>query len=296
MRPHTAEEAALLEANLRAAGICRDPLVLWAGHDILLEGHLRLKLCEKLGIPYHTTTVQLPDRAAARRWVIDQQRGRRNLTKEEDAYYRGQRYLASKQPHGGDRSQPGASAHGEHMRTADKIGKQESVSPATVRRDAEYAKALDKVAEVCGGEAKDALLAGKVSRTEMIALARLEPEPLKKAAKELLAGKAGTPKAGTLSKEQKAKAPKPGARSGKPPATISLPTAPAAFAAALKVQLGPEKALQICLALCRAFGLEVKEGPPQQTTPPKDRPKKSGGKVAAKAKGKRGTHKSKARS
>jgi hypothetical protein len=285
----------VLEANLREAGICRDPLVLWAGHDILLEGHLRLKLCEKLGIPYHTTTVELKDREAARRWVIDQQRGRRNLTKEEYSYYRGQDYNCRKQPHGGDRSQAGASVQDEHLRTAEKIAAQEGISASTVRRNAEYAEALDRIAEVCGVKTRDALLRAKATRTEVLQLAALKPEACKKETQQLLASKGSTPKAGNGSKE-KAQAAKQGAGPAKPPAMITLPTRPVAFAAVLKERLGPEKAKSICVQLCKSLGLALKEDPPQQTTPPANRRQERGGKATAKAKGKRGNRKTRSRS
>jgi hypothetical protein len=290
-------ELAQLEANLVADGVCHEALIVWKGHNLLLDGHNRLRFCKRHGIPYRVVEIDLPDRESAKRWIILHQLGRRNLPPDQAAYLRGKLFNQVKKPHGGDRRSEKSKPHSEVLiSTAAELAPQLGVAPATLNRDGQFAEAVDRIEAACGREAKRELLAGKVSRTEVIALARLGPEPLKKAAKELLAGKAGTPKAGTLSKEQKAKAPKPGARSGKPPATITLPAKPAAFAAALKEQLSPEKALQICLALCRAFGLEVKEGPPQQTTPPTNRPKKSGGKAAAKSKSSRGTHKSKARS
>lgn len=73
------DEYEQLRDNLLRDG-CRDPLVLWHEQRILLDGHNRREICEQHRIPYRTTTIQLPDRAAAKVWIIHNQFGRRNLT------------------------------------------------------------------------------------------------------------------------------------------------------------------------------------------------------------------------
>jgi hypothetical protein len=80
--PLTQEERQQLEANLIAEG-CRDPLVTWNG--ILLDGHNRFEICERLGIPYKTVQVDLPSAEAARLWIEEHQIGRRNLTTDQRA-------------------------------------------------------------------------------------------------------------------------------------------------------------------------------------------------------------------
>ncbi|MBS1828801.1 MAG: hypothetical protein JST93_26095 [Acidobacteria bacterium] len=80
--PLTKEERQQLEANLVAEG-CRDPLVLWRG--ILLDGHNRFEICERLGIPYLTVEIDLPNDEAAKLWIEEHQIGRRNLTTDQRA-------------------------------------------------------------------------------------------------------------------------------------------------------------------------------------------------------------------
>jgi hypothetical protein len=80
--PLTAEEYSQLEANLIAHG-CLDALVVWRG--LLLDGHNRLEICHRHGIPYDTTEIDLPDREAARLWIEENQLGRRNLTTDQRA-------------------------------------------------------------------------------------------------------------------------------------------------------------------------------------------------------------------
>ena len=45
------EERALLRQNLLSEG-CRDALVVWKGHDVLLDGHNRYDICTELGLPF----------------------------------------------------------------------------------------------------------------------------------------------------------------------------------------------------------------------------------------------------
>lgn len=76
--PLSAEERSQLEANIIADG-CRDPLVVWAGHDILLDGHNRHAICERLGIPYQTLSMEFSTRDDVKIWILQNQIGRRNL-------------------------------------------------------------------------------------------------------------------------------------------------------------------------------------------------------------------------
>lgn len=77
--PHTEEEHANLVASLKEEG-CRDKLVVWKGHNIILDGMNRYPICERRGIGFQTKAIDLPDRRAARIWIITNQLSRRNLT------------------------------------------------------------------------------------------------------------------------------------------------------------------------------------------------------------------------
>jgi N6-adenosine-specific RNA methylase IME4 len=74
--PISEEEYQQLEANILRDG-CREPLVVWKW--TLLDGHNRLKICEEHGLEYDVEKVKLPDRTAAKVWIIHNQFGRRNL-------------------------------------------------------------------------------------------------------------------------------------------------------------------------------------------------------------------------
>lgn len=74
--PLAPEELAQLEANIIKDG-CRDPLVVWQG--VLIDGHNRYDICTRNGIEFETVEMEFADRDAAMLWMIDNQKGRRNL-------------------------------------------------------------------------------------------------------------------------------------------------------------------------------------------------------------------------
>ena len=58
---------AKLEADILDYGGCREALVVWQGHHILLDGHNRLRLCQRHGLTnFRLMEQELPDRQAAK--------------------------------------------------------------------------------------------------------------------------------------------------------------------------------------------------------------------------------------
>ena len=80
--PLSADEYNQLEQNILRDGI-REPLVMWG--DTLIDGHNRLSIAQKHGIDYKTVSMCFPDDDAAKKWIIINQFGRRNLSLFERA-------------------------------------------------------------------------------------------------------------------------------------------------------------------------------------------------------------------
>lgn len=80
--PLSEKERTLLEEGIKRDG-CRAPLDVWKEEDILLDGHNRLEICKKLNVEYRINYVSLPDRTAAKIWILENQAGRRNLSKSQ---------------------------------------------------------------------------------------------------------------------------------------------------------------------------------------------------------------------
>lgn len=173
----TQEERHQLEENLLSNG-CRDPLVVWKGHNVLLDGRLRVELCRKNGIPTTTTEIELPNREAARQWIIRNQLGRRNLSPNAASYLRGKLYDSIKKQ--GTRTDRTTGEDAQRLTTAEKLGAVNGVNESTIRRDAKFAKAVDMVAATGGDEVKRKILSGesRVSRKEIDHLSTMRPETL----------------------------------------------------------------------------------------------------------------------
>jgi len=149
-------ELAALEASIVAEG-CRDPLVVWSREgkdDVLVDGHNRKAICDRLGVQYQTTPMSFDNRQAVIDWMLRHQLGRRNLSKEAAADLIGQVYNQRKQTKGGDRkSNP--QNEGLIGEMADVVADELGVGRATVERDGAYAAAIDRLTSLLGVERDD---------------------------------------------------------------------------------------------------------------------------------------------
>lgn len=187
--PLREEERTLLEDSLRAEG-CRDPLVVWADHGILLDGHNRKEICERLGIEFRVSEILLPDRDAACDWVDANQLGRRNLTPDQAALLRGRRYNRQKKEQGGTganqyREQSGQNVHSAET-TAQTMAEQYGVTERTIRRDGKYAEAVEKVTAVAP-DLPSRIANGTAPARKVVVDAAVVAETDPKAARQILA-------------------------------------------------------------------------------------------------------------
>ena len=233
--PLSYDEREKLLHNLQLNG-CREPLVVWEGHSILLDGHNRFELCTKYGIDYQIVEVRLSSFDSAYSWIVSNQLGRRNLTPEAMSYLRGKLYNLEKQTDrrknltggqndpkldnltGGQNGtkleaenliggQNGtkleaenliggqndhqldedklAGGHFDHqLKTATKIAQKYKVGERTIRRDAKFALAVDKLANTVGEDVRKSILSRDANLTkketlELGAIALSEPEKVK---------------------------------------------------------------------------------------------------------------------
>jgi hypothetical protein len=167
--PLSASEFATLEASIQEKG-CRDPLVVWAEEKILIDGHNRYAICTAHGIPYQTVEMSFDSPNTVKVWMLLNQLGRRNLTSESVSYLRGTWYELTKQSRGGDRK---SSGHFDHLKTETKLGAQFKASPKTIRRDAQFAKAVDTLSSIGGEDMKWKILnrSAGMTKKQVIALA-----------------------------------------------------------------------------------------------------------------------------
>ncbi|MDI9881075.1 hypothetical protein [Flectobacillus longus] len=202
--PLGVEEFTQLENNIIKNG-CRDALTVWEtttgvlnpdSEDpatpcyILVDGHNRYEICKKNGISFSVQLMSFASLQQVKEYMIDLQLGRRNLTPEQISYFRGLRFLNEKNEIGRYERQNHAVQNepydfAEKGDTAERLSKEFNVGRSTIKRDAAFAKGLNKLDtefrnEILTGKKKVAkgviqALANETSLTEpIVSLEQLE--------------------------------------------------------------------------------------------------------------------------
>jgi hypothetical protein len=137
------EERKELERQLVRDGGPQDPIIVWKGHNIIVDGHNRYAICVAHNLKFAVREKEFADEDAVKDWILEFQLSRRNLTPARASYFMGVLYNRSKQD---PTKQRQATADGKT--TAEVIGEKFGVSEKTVRRAGEYAKGVDAVGKV----------------------------------------------------------------------------------------------------------------------------------------------------
>ena len=135
--PLSVDEYQLLEKSLVINGWqdWREPIITWNG--TIIDGHNRYSICKKYAIEFKTTEREFASRDAAKIWIIENQFGRRNLSKydrsvlalELEPLYAAE--AKRRQVQGGKQKLPQKSAEPE---TRDKLAAIAGVSHDTLRK------------------------------------------------------------------------------------------------------------------------------------------------------------------
>jgi len=142
------DEMAKLRESILEEG-CRDPLVVWKDHGLLLDGHNRYAICQELGKPYSVLELEFPDKDHAMLWILKNQLGRRNLSDYQFNLMVGKEYeLEKKVSWGGDRKSETVKENQLHQsdgddsqkETAEILAKEHKISPRTVERSSDLLK------------------------------------------------------------------------------------------------------------------------------------------------------------
>jgi hypothetical protein len=181
--PRNPDDVAALEEQILAEG-CQDPLIVWEGHGILVDGYTRYAPLMLLGRPFEIVEKEFADREAVKTWLWNLHRGRRNMNRETKSYHRGREYLALKKPHGGDRRSGRSSG-----KTCQMLAERYHSNAKTIRNDAHFTADLDKLADLCGGAIRDWVLAqgGHGSAAKVHKLLTLAPEEMRRIVEAILA-------------------------------------------------------------------------------------------------------------
>lgn len=201
--PLSSDEKIGLESDIKKHG-CKDSLVLW--NDTIIDGHNRYEICTRNNLPFKTVdfSQKLKTRDDVIDWMYSNQLSRRNLTDESRTYLIGKQYEFNVQRHGGNRGNQYTvlpSAQNEHLpdstpltdeqrtylvgkqrearKTADRIATEQHSTSSTVRRAAEYSRAVDTITKNVGLDTlKNKILQGgiKSNKKDIVELSKKSPE------------------------------------------------------------------------------------------------------------------------
>jgi len=238
--PLSPRELADLHKSIDAEKGCRDAVIVWRGHDILVDGHNRIRYCREKGYPFPVVEKEFDNRAAVKAYIVSEHVGRRNLSPAAESYLRGNQYLDAKRQGARTDLTSGQSDQKSDQKTAaERLGKEFKVGEKTIRRDGKFAEALDRIIENCGPEAKNLILARDTGLTRggVHRLAKLNPKEQQKYLEEL---------------KENGKRPRK-IRKGKQRARLTLPAQPKALVRALVRQFTPEEIAEVSKALVAAM-------------------------------------------
>lgn len=187
IRPLRRDEYLQLEVNLTIDG-CREPIATW--NNIIVDGHNRYEICNRLRIPYAVREMPFENRNQAIIWICNNQLGRRNISEETRRYLIGKQYelekVARKNPPNingfNQYKQRSKKERGESFRrTAQKFSAQYNVSTGAVQKYAIFSKALDAVGQA-DPELPGKILSGtfKISHENLVALSKMPPEEIRR--------------------------------------------------------------------------------------------------------------------
>ena len=172
LEPLSAEERQQLEELIVEHGGARDPLVVWpkAGTLTLIDGHNRYEICTRLGLPFDIHELRFKSRSDVEDWIDKNQLGRRNLDERHKSLLRGRRYNRTKKQ--GERNDITSGQNVQKLTTAESLAAEHGVNEKTIRRDGEFAEAV----ETLGIERE--IVAGEIDapKHEIVAAAKALPD------------------------------------------------------------------------------------------------------------------------
>lgn len=178
--PLTTEEYNQLEENIIEDG-CLHSIIIW--DNTIIDGHNRYQICTENNIPFSTRPMIFDSKEDAIDWIIKHQLGRRNLTEFQISKLRGEQYLNEKKRKEDSLKQNLPKDHFDPTgRISEKLGSEHGVSCPTIRRDADFAKALKTIKSNIGEEAEQKILTKdiKTTKADVLRLASLPVEDQKK--------------------------------------------------------------------------------------------------------------------
>jgi hypothetical protein len=176
--PLSKEEYEQLETNCLNEGI-REAILTWNG--VIIDGHNRYEIAKRWNLDFQTKSKNFKDRYEVIDWMLNNQLGRRNITKEQKDYLIGKRYENEKQKQGRPENKEDKMSP---LKTAEKIAQEVGVSDKQVKRNEQFAQGVDKLSD----ELKQQVLQGKseVNKSDIQLIAKADSTFIANTDKEII--------------------------------------------------------------------------------------------------------------
>lgn len=152
----------------------------------LIDGHNRLAIAEKHGIPYGTDCMEFESMGHIKLWITSNQLGRRNLTETEVKYYRGKEHdfkmVADKFK--GNQYTKLVTDKLSVSTTSEQLAEKHGVTARTIERDVQMSRGIDHLSD----DLKQKVLSEEVKprKQDLEIIAKAEPEFVAHTEQEIL--------------------------------------------------------------------------------------------------------------
>ncbi len=158
---------------------CRDPIVIWEGENIIVDGHNRYRICTDNELEFEFVEQEFGSREEVLEWIDRNQIARRNLSPGDFKIVSGRIYNRRKQAHGKVSGQIDHSTNSSG-KTAETVAKELGASEKSIRRNGERAKVHDSLLEAGEEEAAEV-----VKTIPQETISKLKDKPVSKIVSEV---------------------------------------------------------------------------------------------------------------
>lgn len=202
------EEHDQLEVNIKSEG-CREAIITWNG--FIIEGHNRYEICMKNNIPFKTLAKEFKSRDDVINWIIDNQLGRRNVSKHDRKMLLGKKYNREKanvtNKSGKNQHSKPSTVDNQNDKqpetTAERIAKETRTSPASIVRAGVYQESVETISKSTGMTTQElgkTITGNKIPEAMVNEIAKAPPESQKGMVETAKEKKPSKPKARTMVK------------------------------------------------------------------------------------------------
>ena len=190
----TIEEFNQLEQNILDDGEVHDPIIVWKGEDIIVDGHNRYAIIQNHPeIPYKIREKEFAGRDEVIAWMCCNQLGRRNLTEAQRSILLGRAYEARKiiGERIMNRDAKGSFApNPDSEKTAKSVAREFGTTQSDVERSGRFVRGLDEIEAVHPGTI-GRINSGEleVTKKDVLAVTKMTGEEKKNAINDIANGR-----------------------------------------------------------------------------------------------------------